>query len=124
MTGGGENYVYLGDAAGEAYLLVAPDQTYLLTNNIELRRRLDEEVPGLPFEAVTWSWRRGSDAREKLAAHCDVSKAASDLGSLGLPKVLNDLLNEFHELRYTMDPAVPALGAGRGPCAGSSLSQF
>ena len=42
LTGGGENYVYVGDAAGEAYLLVVPDRTYLLTNNIEARRK----VPG------------------------------------------------------------------------------
>ncbi|MEE8465662.1 MAG: aminopeptidase P family N-terminal domain-containing protein, partial [Dehalococcoidia bacterium] len=34
LTGGGENYVYVGDAAGEAFLLIVPDRTYLLTNNI------------------------------------------------------------------------------------------
>ena len=101
LTGGGENYIYVGDAAGEAYLLIVPDRTYLLTNNIELRRLQDEEVAGLPFEAVTWSWRSEGDAREKLAGLCDVSKAVSDLGSLGLPKVSH----EFHELRYTMSPS-------------------
>ena len=101
LTGGGENYVYVGDAAGEAYLLIVPDRTYLLTNIIELRRLQDEEVADLPFEAVTWSWHRGGDAREKLAGLCDVSKAVSDLGSLGLPKVADD----FHELSYTMSPS-------------------
>ena len=100
LTGGGENYVSMGDAAGEAFLLIVPDRTFLLTNNIELRRLQDEEVADLPFEAVTWSWRRGGAAREKLAGLCDVSKAVSDLGSLGLPKVPDD----FHELRYTMSP--------------------
>ncbi len=44
LTGGGNNYVYVGDAAGEASLLVTQDQAYLLTNNIELRRLLEEEV--------------------------------------------------------------------------------
>ena len=100
LTGGGENYVYIGDAAGEAYLLIVPDRTYLLTNNIEVRRLQDEEVTSLPFEAVTWSWRRGGDAGERVASLCDVSKAVSDLGSLGLPKVSDG----FNELRYTMSP--------------------
>ena len=54
LTGGGENYIYVGDTAGEAYALVVPDRTYLLTNNIELSRLQDEEVAELPFEAVSW----------------------------------------------------------------------
>ncbi len=100
LTGGGENYVYVGDAAGEAWLLIVPDRTYLLTNNIELRRLQDEEVADLPFEVVVWPWRNGADARAKVASLCDVSKAVSDLGSLGLPKVPDG----FNELRYTMSP--------------------
>ena len=98
LTGGGENYVYVGDAAGEAYLLVVPDRAYLLTNNIEVRRLQEEEVAGLSFEAISWPWHRDGDAREKVAGLCDVSKAVSDLGSLGLPKVPDG----FNELRYTM----------------------
>jgi len=100
LTGGGENYVYVGDAAGEAYLLVVPDRAYLLTNNIEARRLQEEEVAGLPFEAVVWPWHRDGDARAKVASLCDVSKAVSDLGTLGLPKVSDG----FNELRYTMSP--------------------
>lgn len=98
LTGGGENYVYTGDAAGEAFLLIVPDRVYLLTNNIEVRRLQDEEVAGLPFEAVTWPWHSGDTAREKVASLCDSSKAVSDLGSLGIPKVADG----FNELRYTM----------------------
>ena len=105
LTGGGENYVYVGDAAGEAYLLVVPDRAYLLTNNIEVRRLQEEEVADLPFEAVTWSWRRQGDAKEMLASLCDVSKAVSDLGSLGLPKVSDGLPDGFNHLRYTMSPS-------------------
>ncbi len=52
LTAGGSNYVYVGDAAGEASLLVTSSQVYLLTNNIELRRLLEEEVAGLPFQAI------------------------------------------------------------------------
>ncbi|MCI0812222.1 MAG: aminopeptidase P family N-terminal domain-containing protein [Chloroflexi bacterium] len=100
LTGGGENYVYVGDAAGEAYLLVVPDRAYLLTNNIEARRLQDEEVAGLPFEAVTWPWHRQNGAIEETGKLCDLAKAVSDLGSFGLPKVPDG----FTELRYTMLP--------------------
>ena len=100
LTGGGQNYVYVGDAAGEAYLLVALDRTYLLTNNIEARRLQDEEVADLPFEAVTWSWHKADAARKKLTSLCNVSKAVSDLSSLGLAMAPDG----FNELRYTMSP--------------------
>ena len=98
LTGGGENYVYVGDAAGDAYLLVVPDRNYLLTNNIEALRFQEEEVASLPFEPVVWPWHRSGDVRDKVARLCDLSKAVSDLGSLGLPKVPE----EFNQLRYTM----------------------
>ena len=104
LTGGGASYVYVGDAAGEAHLLVGPDRAYLLTNNIELRRLQDEELADLPFEAVTWSWHRASDAKEILAGLCDVTQAVCDLGTLGLPKIPEGLPDGFNELRYVMSP--------------------
>ena len=104
LTGGGENYVYVGDAAGEAYLLVVPDRTYLLTNNTEARRLRDEELADLSFEAVTWPWHDRVGATENVASLCNMSKAVSDLGSLGLPKVSDAFPGGFNELRYTMSP--------------------
>ena len=99
-TGGGNNYVYVGDASGEASLLVTSGQAYLLTNNIELRRLLEEEVTGLPFQAVHWKWHQWDMAKELIADLCNLSKAVSDLGSLGLPPASTG----FTELRYTMLP--------------------
>ena len=101
LTGGGQNYVYVGDAAGEAYLLITLNQVFLLTNNIEMVRLQDEEVAGLPFETVTWSWHQRDSAREKVANLCNMAKAVSDLGSVGLPPVSDG----FNELRYTMLPS-------------------
>jgi Xaa-Pro aminopeptidase len=108
LTGGGGNYVYFGDAAGIAFLLVTPNRTYLLTNNIEARRLQEEQVAGLPFDTVTWPWQDSARARQMIAGLCDVSKTVSDLGSLGLPKVSDGLpdgfLGGFNQLRYTMSP--------------------
>ncbi len=100
LTGGGGNYVYVGDAAGEASLLVTSSQVYLLTNNIELHRLLEEEVAGLPFEAIHWKWHQRDRAKELVADLCNLSKAVSDLGSLDLPPASTG----FTELRYTMLP--------------------
>ena len=100
LTGGGSNYVYVGDAAGEATLLVTSNQVYLLTNNIEFRRLLEEEVAGLPFQAIHWKWHQMDKAKEIVADLCDTSKSVSDLGSVGLPKAPSD----FTELRFTMLP--------------------
>ena len=100
LTGGGSNYVYVGDAAGEASLLVTSSQVYLLTNNIELRRLMDEEVAGLPFQPIHWKWHQRDKAKELVADLCDLSKAVSDLGSLGLPPASAG----FTELRYTLLP--------------------
>ncbi len=100
LTGGGNNYVCVGDAAGEASLLVTSSQVYLLTNNIELHRLLEEEVAGLPFQAIHWKWHQRDKAKELVADLCNLSKAVSDLGSLGLPPASTG----FAELRYTLLP--------------------
>ena len=100
LTGGGNNYVQVGDAAGEASLLVTVDKAYLLTNNIELRRLLEEEVAGLPFEPVDWMWYQRDAANEHVARLCNAAKTVSDLGFLGLPLAPDG----FRGLRYTMMP--------------------
>ena len=112
LSGGGETYVYSGDAAGVAFLLVTPDRAYVLTSNIETRRLQEEQVAGLPFELVSWPWHNRDGAREKVAGLCNVSRAVSDLGSLGLPKIPDGtpdgspggFIGGFNELRYTMSP--------------------
>ena len=98
LTGGGNNYVSLGDAAGEASLLVTSSRTYLLTNNIEVLRLREEEVAGLPFEPVTWNWYQSEEAQETVARLCNMSKVVSDLGSFGLPLAPGS----FAELRYIL----------------------
>ena len=100
LTGGGDNHVSLGDAAGEASLLVTPRQSYLLTNNIEAPRLREEEVVDLPFEPISWNWYQREQAQETVARLCNISKAVSDIGSFGLPLAPGG----FAELRYTLLP--------------------
>ena len=98
LTGGGNNYVSVGDTAGEASLLVTPLRSYLLTNNIEGRRLREEELIDLPFEPVTWNWYQSTNSRETVARLCNLSKVVSDVGSFDLPLAPRS----FAEHRYTL----------------------
>jgi Xaa-Pro aminopeptidase len=100
LTGGGNNQVYVGNAAGGGSLLVTSDRTYLLATNIEMRRFQEEEVADLPLEPVQWQWHQTNEAKELAARLCDVSKAVSDTGSLDLPPTPAG----FAELRYSLLP--------------------
>ncbi len=69
LTGGSNNYVFVGDASGEASVMVTKEQVYLLANNIELPRLLDEEVAGLPLEVIDWKWHQPENAKSQLLAN-------------------------------------------------------
>jgi Xaa-Pro aminopeptidase len=86
----------------------------LLTANIELRRILEEEVAGLPLEAVEYRWYSQDGANEIITQLCDTSRAVSDLGLGGLPSAGAGLAR----LRYTMIP--PEIDRYRALCRDAS----
>lgn len=98
LTGGGDNFVSVGDSAGEASILVTPLRSYLLTNNIEDRRIREEELMDLPFEPVTWKWYQSAKSRETVARLCNMSRVVSDLGSFGLPLAPGSFAAHRHTL--------------------------
>jgi len=100
ITGGGDNRVAVDARDGVAAVLVTRDTAFLLTTNIELGRLLDEEVPGLPFEAVPHPWHQPPRAAQTLRRLCDHGRAVSDTGALGLPEVEPELA----PLRHTLLP--------------------
>ena len=100
LTCGGHNHVSLGDSAGVASLVVTKSREYLLSNNIEMSRLLEEEVKGLSFEPVIWTWHETDQGRDQAARLCDMSRAVSDVGLYGLPTAPGS----FAELRYAMLP--------------------
>ena len=57
-------------------------------------------MAGLPFKAIHWKLHQRDKAKELVADRCNLDKAVSDLGSLGLPPASTG----FTELRYTMLP--------------------
>jgi len=56
MTCGGSNHVAVNADVGVAHLLVTREGRWILCDNIEVRRVVEEEVAGLGFESASWYW--------------------------------------------------------------------
>lgn len=97
---GGDNHVSLGQQEGTASVLVTPDHAFLLAANNELDRILDEEVPGLPLEPISWPWYQPAQARVHAERLGGPGPVLSDLGQLGLARVDAS----FAPLRFTLLP--------------------
>lgn len=77
LTGGGSNGIDISRDNGAANLLVtSTGKRYLLTNNIEMQRMLNEELLSEDFEPVEYSWQD-----EKSDANFVVEKAKAISGS-------------------------------------------
>jgi Xaa-Pro aminopeptidase len=79
---------------------VTTDAAVLITTNIELGRLLDEEAPGLPFEALEYPWHEQQGSAELIAHFCDPARCATDLPD-GERRPIDD---NFLELRRVLRP--------------------
>ncbi|HYX44524.1 MAG TPA: M24 family metallopeptidase [Acidimicrobiales bacterium] len=103
VTAGGDAHVSLDSESAVASVLVAADDAFVLTTNIEMTRMLDEEVTGLGLAPEEWPWHEPEAARATLERLCRPDRAVSDLGKLGLAPAPAGLA----KLRYTLlDPEV------------------
>ena len=93
-TGGGQNYVGIATEAGVAALLVTPDKEYLITNNIETPRIMDEELSGLGVESIVFPW--DADASETMKAAQKILGGATPTTDGG------DLAGAIKSLRYSL----------------------
>lgn len=64
LTGGGRNHVSISTERGAGALLVTPDEVYLLADNIEAVRLVEEELPGLPVTVWEFPWWSGNLVEE------------------------------------------------------------
>ena len=79
LTGGSSNGIDLSRENGAASLLVTREgKRYLLANNIEVQRMLDEEISAADFEPLSFSWQD-----EKANPGIAVETARSVLESFG-----------------------------------------
>jgi Xaa-Pro aminopeptidase len=76
---GGRGHILLASEEACAGLLLTPGEVLLLTNNIELRRLQEEELPGLPVSARQVGWDERRTLLSMVQDICGVAAPASDL---------------------------------------------
>ncbi len=87
ITSGGRGWVVSGSDRAVAWVLVSEDSAYLVSNNIESRRLLSEEIRG-DFELVEYKWYE--DPFEKIEGILG-SSPASDADIRGFLNVSDDM---------------------------------
>jgi len=99
FTCGGRNYVFTGTQEGVSSILITRDKKYLISNNIESGRMVEEEIEKEYFDEIkVFSWYQ--DKEEIIQNFTKGLKLGSD-GSL--PGTEN-LTREIDFLRYPLTP--------------------
>jgi Xaa-Pro aminopeptidase len=98
LTCGGDSHVSLGQQEGCASMLVTRERAYLLAANNEVARILEEELPALPVEVVTFPWFEPAPARSLVERLAGAGAVVSDLGQLGFARADPS----FAALRFTL----------------------
>jgi len=100
FTGGGDSHVVIADSLGVASLVILPDKKYLLTDNIEAGRILEEELSGQGYEVKIYNWHESKRKKEILEELTGGMRVASDDGFPGTIKVEE----EFAPYRWSLTP--------------------
>lgn len=100
MTGGGSNYVAVNAETGVAHALVTRAGKWIICDNIEARRVMEEEVSGLGFGSESYYWYedRLASALDRLAPG---ARLGSDTGRAGM----RDVDARLGALRASLLPA-------------------
>ena len=99
ITGGASNGIDLSQGAGAASIMVcSTGKRFLLTNNIEMQRMLNEQLSGSDFEPVEYSWQD-----EKASSSYVIEKARQLVNG----EVTTDTFieNKLAECRYSLTEA-------------------
>ena len=86
FTCGKDNHVVTAGDGGVASIVVTANAKYIVTNNIEGGRIVEEEVAGQGFELRESPWNEGAVAKDILKI-IGKGKGASDNGIAGLPNI-------------------------------------
>ena len=86
FTCGKDNHVVTAADGGVASIVVTADAKYIVTNNIEGARIMEEEVAEQGFELCESPWYQGAVAKDILKI-IGKGKGASDNGIAGLPNI-------------------------------------
>ena len=97
ITCGGDNRIVDHSEAGWSGILVTADRVCLITDNMEMRRIIDEEIKDLPMEKHEINWYK-DDLGKAIIENAGSNKIASDLKINGLM----ELDNNFDRIQYQL----------------------
>ena len=101
FTCGGQNHVSVAAETGVGSALFLDGRRFLLTNNIEMPRLLNEETGGIKYITFNWPWHDDAGRDELIGKLIANRRIVSDDGMLGTPRLERD----FVELRYSLTDA-------------------
>lgn len=101
LSGGKDNHVVNSSEVGFFSLLVTPDNQYLVSDNVEVKRAQNEELIESDWEPLVFDWYvpdgLGEAVRSMVGDQAVVSDGMYDAGET--------LDGEFDQLRYTLLPS-------------------
>ncbi|MFL6292063.1 MAG: M24 family metallopeptidase [Thermoanaerobaculia bacterium] len=119
ITAGRESGIDLSRESGVATVLVAADgRRFLLTNNIEMRRFLEEDLSGQGYAPVELSWTEEQADPGRIAA-----LAREVLGSVPLASDVSGDGKDLARLRHRLTAAEIERFRGLGRDAGEALGE-
>lgn len=121
FTCGGYNFVATASDVGAASILITPGEKYILSDNIESPRLLEEEIGSQGFKFVTYKWWKSSLADE--VARLAKGNIGADTPIQGTRLVAGDVA----ALRYSLTPQEVQryrwLGQSTSQCMASSCQK-
>lgn len=90
---GGNNYVNMASVKGSCELLITEGDIYLLSNNIEAPRLLEEELKGLEVKSYVYEWYETNKRDKFIRTIIKDGKLGTDLKEEGKVFVGSDLFN-------------------------------
>lgn len=97
ITAGGDNKVVTASEVGVAALLLTGDKKYVITNNIEAPRIMEEELKdkGFKLKSSYWYDEKGEDIIKRLTK-------GMKIGADTVFKGAKDISSQFAKLRYSL----------------------
>lgn len=96
FTGGKNNCVLIASEGGVSSILITLDKKYIIANNIEIPRMMDEEITNQGFEVKEYNWWEDDKKKEILSNLVGLDYLGSDDGFDGTKFV------DIARLRYSL----------------------
>ena len=97
ITCGGDNRIVDHSEEGWSGVLVTKKRAFLITDNTEMPRILDEEIRGIPLETYEYTWYK-TQLKDSILKVCGSDNVACDLEIEGLKRLESD----FDRVQYQL----------------------